>query len=277
VRFELLASGFQLVEGPTDDGAGGLYFSDVLGGGVHHLRADGRVELAVPKRRGVGGIALHEDGGLVISGRDLVHVKDGATRTVLSVPGVLGWNDLCTDAAGAVYAGSLRFAVFDPAAQAVPGECWRLAPGAAAESLYGGMVHANGIGVSPDGKALWHSDTRRGVLVVHALGQGGRAAERREIRVEGEGRPDGLAFDDAGCAWVASAGGGRVDRFTPAGRLDLSVAVPARMVTSLCFAGSDARDLIVVTADHAEEPTRRGCVFRGRSDVAGAAVHPARV
>jgi gluconolactonase len=277
LRFETWAGGFALVEGPTDDGAGGLYFSDVLGGGVHHLDADGRVEQVVPKRRGVGGLALHADGGLVLSGRDLVHVKDGATRTLLSVPGAAGWNDLCTDAAGRVYAGSLRFAVFDPEAEEVPGECWRLDPGGSAEALYDGVVHANGIGVSPDARRLWHSDTRRGVLVLHDLDADGRVAGRREIPVPGEGRPDGLAFDALGCAWVASAGGGRLDRFAPDGGLLGSVAVPARVVTSVCFGGADRRDLIVVSADHAEEPARRGSIFRARSETPGAPVFPARV
>jgi gluconolactonase len=277
VKLETLASGYGLVEGPTDDGAGGVYFSDVLGGGVYHLFADGRVETVVPKRRGVGGIALHADGGVVVSGRDLVHVRGGATRTVLHVDGVAGWNDLCTDAQGRVYAGALRFAVFDPRAEAVPGECWRVDAEGIGTALFGGIVHANGVAVSSDGRALWLSDTRRNVVVIHDLSPDGRAVDRREIRVEGGGSPDGLALDEAGCAWVAIAGGGRVDRLTPEGRVDRSFSVPARVVTSLCFAGTERRDLVVVTADNAEDPARRGTIFRGRIDVAGAPVHPARV
>jgi sugar lactone lactonase YvrE len=92
-----------------------------------------------------------------------------------------------------------------------------------------------------------------------------------------EGAPDGLAFDAEGCVWVAIYGGGRVDRFTPAGKLDRSLEVPARQVTSLCFAGSDLRELVVVTADNSREPSLRGCVLRARLDVAGAPVHPARI
>ena len=39
-------------------------------------------------------------------GRDLVHVREAhEPRTVLHVDGVAGWNDLCTDASGRVYAG----------------------------------------------------------------------------------------------------------------------------------------------------------------------------
>src|SRR5207237_417815 len=77
-------------------------------------------------RRGVGGIALHADGGVVVSGRDIVHVRNGENRTLYSIDGVPGWNDICADSTGRVYAGSIRFAVFDPDAAPVPGELWRI-------------------------------------------------------------------------------------------------------------------------------------------------------
>ena len=276
MSFEILASGYGLVEGPNEDPQGRIVFSDVLGGGVYSVDPAGAVDTLVPKRRGVGGIALHADGGVVCSGRDIVHVRDGQTRTLCSIPGLPGWNDLCTDAEGRVYAGALRFAVFDPNAEPVPGECYRITAQGEAEVLYGGVLHANGIGFSPDGRTLYHSDTRAGVIFVHDLDRAGNATARRTWEMTG-GRPDGLAVDvDAG-VWIASAGGGRVDRYLPSGRVERSLAVPARIVTSVCFAGSDRRDLIVTTADHADQSDLRGCVLRTRVDVAGAPVHPARI
>ncbi len=275
--FETLASGYGLVEGPTVDPGGGLVFSDVLGGGVFRRAPDGSVETLVPRRRGVGGIALHAEGGIVVSGRDLVHVRAGVTRPVFTIPGLPGWNDLCTDSRGRVYAGSLRFAVFDRAAAPAPGECWRVEGAGGASELYGGLVHANGIALSPDERSIHHSDTRRRVVVVHDLLSDGSAVRRREFAVETPGAPDGLAFDEAGCVWVAIAGGGRVDRYTPEGRRDRSLEVPASLVTSLCFAGDDRRDLVVVTADNTEAPERRGSIFRTRVEAVGAPVYPARV
>jgi gluconolactonase len=273
--FETLAFGFGLVEGPTADDRGGLFFSDVLGGGVHRLDRSGEVETVVPKRRGVGGIALHAEGGLVISGRDIQRVHEGRSETVFDLPGLPGWNDLCTDARGRVYAGSVRFAVFDPQAEVRPGECWRIDAVGRGEEIYAGVVHCNGIGVSPDGGTLYHSDTRGRALVVHDLDAEGRAGGRRQIPVDGH--PDGLALDDDGGIWVAIAGGGRVDRFRPDGSIERSLPVPARMVTSVCFAGNDRRDLIVVTADNGEDASRGGTLFRTRVDFTGAPVHPATI
>jgi sugar lactone lactonase YvrE len=277
VAFETLASGYGLVEGPSVDDDGGIVFSDVLAGGIYRLGRDAAVETLVPKRRGVGGIVLHADGGVVVSGRDLVHVRDGETRRLFSIDGLPGWNDLCADAEGRLYAGALRFAVFDPEADPVPGECWRVDAPGSATALYGGIVHANGIGLSPDGGTLYHSDTRRGVVVAHDLDEVRGATGRREFAMAEPGKPDGLALDVEGGIWVASAGGGRVDRFLPDGTLSSSLAVPARLVTSLCFAGHDRRDLVVVTADNTDAPELRGCVLRTRVDVAGAPVHPCRI
>ena len=78
---ERVATGFGLIEGPVWDTAKGLYFSDVPNGGVHLLDSTGKVSLVIPKRRGIGGMALHANGGLVVGGRDiaLVSLKDGAT------------------------------------------------------------------------------------------------------------------------------------------------------------------------------------------------------
>src|SRR5262245_39019035 len=95
MKFEILASGYGLVEGPTEDPQGRIVFSDVLGGGVYGVDRGGAVTTLVPKRRGVGGIALHAAGGVVCSGRDIAHVRENTTRTLFGIPGLPGWNDLC--------------------------------------------------------------------------------------------------------------------------------------------------------------------------------------
>ena len=138
-------------------------------------------------------------------------------------------------------------------------------------------MHANGIAFSPDERTLYHSDTRAGIVVVHDLDGAGRAIGRREIAMQAPGRPDGIAVDTLGGVWVASAGGGRVDRFLPDGTLERSLPVPANIVTSVCFAGDDRRDLVIATADHSENPGQKGSLLRTRVDFTGAPVHPVRI
>jgi len=273
---ETLASGYGLVEGPTVDGDGNLYFSDVLGGGVYRRGSEGEITTVVPKRRGVGGIVLHADGGIVVSGRDIVHVREGENRRLLAVDSVLGWNDIGADSAGRVYAGSLRFPVFDPEAEPVPGELWRIDAVDRAVVLYEGVVHANGVALSPGERTIYHSDTRNNVILVHELAEDGTARGRRAFHFP-PGGPDGMAVDAQGLLWVASARGGCVARLTPDGEIDRVLDVPAQTVTSVCFAGDGEPDLFVTTADNAAEPDRGGTIFRIDAGVGGAPVHPARI
>jgi len=271
VQWEVLAHGYRLAEAPTVDRDGSLLFSDVLGGGVYRWRAtDDTVTTVVPKRRGVGGIALHATGGIVCSGRDVVHVDErGETRVVLHVDGVAGWNDLCADEAGHVYAGALRFAVFDPEAAEVAGELWRIAATGDAAPLFDDVIHANGVACAPDSGPAYLSDTRRRLVVVFDREQ----RTRRDIDVSALGHPDGMALDEHGAIWLALVGGG-LARLTPDGRVDRRLEPPSRVTTSCCF---DGRDLLVTTANHTEHPELGGCVLRTTVDVAGAPVAAARV
>src|SRR4051812_31772772 len=112
---ERLASGFRLVEGPAIDPDGHLVFSDVQAGGVHRLGADGAIEEVVPHRKGIGGIAVHADGGLVISGRNVAWKRpDGETVVLLDREhDGMSFNDLTTDPDGRIYVGSLLFNPLD--------------------------------------------------------------------------------------------------------------------------------------------------------------------
>ena len=275
---ELLASGYGLVEGPRVDADGGLYFSDVRGGGVFRLSADGVLETVVPKRRGVGGIALHADGGIVCSGRNICHVRDGNTRILFDPPETPGFNDIFTDTQGRLYAGTLRTSPFgEPSGPRTPGELWRIDAEGKAVELYGDVSLTNGIGFSPDAKTLYHSDTARGHVIAHDVTPDGHCARRRVFVSLERGAPDGLAVDAKGCVWVAAYGGGCVSRFTPDGRLERHVEVPARCVTSLCFGGDAEPQLYVATADNTEIPSLRGCVFRTRAPCPGLSVPLARI
>ena len=91
------------------------------------------------------------------------------------------------------------------------------------------------------------------------------------------GRPDGLAVDEEGCLWVACFAGGCVTRFDAEGRILSHLDVPADNITSVCFGGSDRRDLYVVTAGNRDDPESSGSIFRTRAPVAGLAVPAATI
>jgi gluconolactonase len=254
VEFEELAGGYSLLEAPVWDGAGGVYFSDALQGGVRRWSREG-VEDVLPKRRGIGGMCLHADGGLVMTGRDVIHVRDGEQRVVLGgMDGVTGYNDFGTDEEGNVYVGALRFNPFageDP----VPGQIWKVDSSGATPALEG-VDWPNGVAVSHDG-TLYACDYAHGTVLT---GDG-------SVFARSPAAADGLALDAEGGLWVG-AGQGGLARFEPDGTLDRTVDVPADFVSSMCFGGDDMRDVYVTTM---------GALLHARCEVPGVPVAPATV
>jgi xylono-1,5-lactonase len=279
---ERVATGFGLIEGPVWDPRRGLYFSDVINGGVRLLDRAGTVSPVIPKRRGIGGMALHVSDGLVVGGRDiaLVGLADGHTRSLLAldaIPGATGFNDLTTDRAGRIYVGSLAFRVFGGDAPK-PGHLHVIDLDGTMRTLSDGVMLTNGLGFSPDGRHLYHSDARAALVRVYDVAADGSVGPWRQFAALGaDGVPDGLKVASDGSVWVADAHGGRVVVFNQDGAHRLDMPVPLPMVTSLCFGGDDLRDLYVVTGSRGGPSESCGSIFRTRADVAGLALPPARV
>jgi gluconolactonase len=277
-----LASGYGLIEGPVWDPAKGLYFSDVLGGGIFLLDRADKVSLAVPKRRGIGGMALHADGGLVAGGRDIVHVSlvDHSMKVLLdqkTAGNAVGFNDLTTDAKGRVYVGSIAYAIFK-GEEAKPGNLYVIDTDGRVSQLSDGILLTNGLGFAPDGRLLYHSDARRELVRVYDVGDDGSVGHWRAFAAMGSGSvPDGLKVAADGSVWVADAHRGRVAVFGADGRHRRDIPVPRPMVTSLCFGGDDLRDLYIVTGSRGGPSERCGTVYRLRSDVAGLPLPVARI
>jgi xylono-1,5-lactonase len=278
--FEILASGFGLIEGPRVDDQNRLCFSDVTNGGVYRRSPNGEIETLIPKRRGVGGIAINENNGIVCSGRNLIHFNE-ATRTSRELfsewdgKPLKGINDIQPDAQGSIYCGTLEFDVFAER-KPIPGSLYRVDPDGKVSKLWDGIEVTNGMGFSPDRKLLYHSDSgTRAVWVYDVLSD--RSVKDRRIFVKlPEGIPDGLAVDVEGGVVVAVPEAGEVMRFKPNGTLDQRIKVPAKMVTSLTFGGPNLEELYIVTADNADDKEKKGTIFRTRAPVPGLAVPKAR-
>lgn len=229
----------------------------------------------MPKRRGVGGIARHAEGGIVIGGRDVSHVRDGVTR-IVAAPDAPGLNDLTVDAEGRVIFGTIRSDPFDLEADRTSGEAYRLGADGVATELYEGVGLTNGMGFSPDGTTFYHADSTAGHLITHRV-DGDRFVDRGALSPGGRFTPDGLAVDAEGLIWVADVTGGCVRALEPTGGEVDRVEVPSTMVTSVCFGGDDGRDLYIVTADNSADPDRAGSIFRTRVETPGLPIPLARV
>ena len=260
MSFETVAEGFGLAEAPVWDGES-LLFSDAIFGGVKRIDGDGRVEEVLAKRRGIGGMAMHEDGGLLVSGRDVLHIKpDGEQVVVLDrQPGFAGYNDMGTLGDGSLVVGALRF---NPMQGETPeaGAIVTLRPGDDHPDTteLPIVTWPNGIACAPDGETYYLADFSDGRIW--------RDAHEAWARSPSEDA-DGIAVDLEGGVWVALGGGAAIARFVD-GEVAHTIDVPgADFVSSVCFGGPALDDLYVTT---------RTSVLRTRVEVAGLRVPPAR-
>jgi gluconolactonase len=227
-------------------------------------------------------MALHADGGLIAGGRDIVHVSltDHSMKVLLgqkAAGNAVGFNDLTTDAEGRVYVGSIAFAIFK-GEEARPGNLYVIDRDGRVRQISDGVLLTNGLGFSPDGRLLYHSDARRELVRVYDVRDDGSVGHWRAFAATGPGSvPDGLKVATDGSVWIADAHGGRVAVFGPDGRHRRNIQVPRPMVTSVCFGGDDLRDLYIVTGSRGGPSENCGTVYRIRSDVAGLPLPVARV
>jgi gluconolactonase len=280
---EKLIDGYALIEGPVFDPDRGLIFSEVVHGGVYCLGKDGKVSTVFEHRRGIGGIARHEAGGVVVSGRNVSFKSFEGGPTVLLLDsdpehGNVGYNDMTTDSEGRIYVGSLgKSPVFEDGREPQPGVLYLIDLDGSSRMVAKGILLTNGLGFSLDGRTLYHSDSLAQTVWVYGVSGDGSLTEKQPFTHIENGAPDGLAVSEDGAIWVAIARGGQVAVFNPNGRRRESIAVPLPMVASVCFGGEDLRDLYIVTGAEGSGSERGGAVFRMRTDVAGLRVPPAKV
>ena len=276
---ERLTQGYGLIEGPTLEPDGSLVFSDVVRGGIRRLRPDGSVEDVIEHRRGVGGIAVHADGGHVISGRNVSWKRGGDTVVLLDRDHEgMSFNDLTTDPDGRIYVGSLLFDPLDASSPRAPGDLYLIDVDGTTSVVHGDVRLTNGLGVAPDGAALYHSDTEAHAVWRYDRAADGTLTNRRPLHQwDQRGQPDGLAVAADGSVWVAMAGTGEVVGVSADGDVVATIDVEVPMVTSVCFGGAALDVLYIVTGDRGAPPDVGVAIYRMPAPVPGLAVAPARI
>jgi sugar lactone lactonase YvrE len=243
----------KLGEGPTWDPVTGLLlWVDILAPEVHaYDPVTGADSLVYRPESDVGAVKPRDGGGYVVNLRDGVGLydPDGTFRMLvdLAVEGVRG-NEAAIAPDGSLWAGTMRYDQ-----KTGGGKLYRIGPDGDVTTLIDAVTISNGTGWSLDERLVYYVDTPTERIDVFDADGAGITNRRVFVEIEGPGKPDGLTVDSAGCIWVALYGGGRVLRFTPDGRLDRTVEVPAANTTSCVFGGSELRDLYITTAESDDE------------------------
>lgn len=183
-------------------------------------------------------------------------------------------NDGRADRAGRVWAGTMG--IEDPQPE---GALYRLDVDWSLTAQLSDLTIPNGIGWSPDDSTMYFTDSTWGRIDAfnYDLSTGQIGGRRPFAEIPGDNViPDGFTVDMDGCIWVALWGGAAVHRYTPDGKLDTIVRIPALQATSCVFGGSDRRDLYITSANLAlsegqlAEYPRSGRTFVCRPGAVGA-------
>jgi sugar lactone lactonase YvrE len=206
----------------------------------HLLRMDDDGFRAIPVDAAIWSLASMPDGCVAGSLDDcFAHIREDGTITpgpAAEVSAGCRFNDMTAGADGVLWVGAMHRGVL-----ATRGAIYRAQGlGERPVRVAEGLGVPNGMKLSPDGATLFVVDTlSRTLLAYPVLGMGlGEPAIVTDF-LDLPGKPDGMAMDSSGHFWVAMWGGGCIAEIASDGATLRSVAVPARHVSSLCFAGED--------------------------------------
>ena len=259
-----------------------LYWVDIPQGLVQRWKPESNERRSWRLPAAVGSIGLRERGGLVVAMRSGFHLFDLETEALTFLchpePGLASnrLNDGKVSPEGRFWAGTMD----DRPEKEPVGSLYRLDVDHRCTRMAGGVKVSNGLAWSPDGRTMYHSDSRGGAIFRHAYDPEAGAIGAREVFAHMQpewGRPDGGATDEEGCYWSCGVAAGRLNRFSPRGELIAYVELPVMHPTMPCFGGPEGRTLYLTShresysAEDLARTPQAGGMFMLEPGVAGAA------
>jgi D-xylonolactonase len=205
--------------------------------------------------------------------------RDGALTTVVEdIPDEreTRFNDVFADTAGRVFCGTMP-------AKDRPGRLYRLDTNGKLTLLLEGIGCSNGMGLTPDRKGLYYTDSTAYTIYLFDYDQATGAISNQRVFVrhpESDGLPDGMTVDAAGNVWSAHWDGSALICYSPQGKEIQRIAFPVKKVSSVVFGGDDYMDMYVTTAGGDQKATdgeHAGALFRLRLGIKGVPEYYSRV
>jgi gluconolactonase len=258
---EMVQGGFQFTEGPQWREAGAdLVFTDIPASTIYRYQPGGGAPVVlVNPSNNANGLAVDGNGALLAA----EHGSRSVTRAGATVASTFEGkrlnspNDVIVADDGTIYFTDPPYGLSGPSELGFMG-VFRVAPNGTVTAEHRGGLAArpNGIGMSPDGTALYVADTADGNLYRYPVQPGG-ALGQRTVLAPTAGGPDGLAIDVAGNIFVTTNAG--VEVFAPSGSRWGAIAVPMQPA-NCAFGDADHRTLYI---------TARSTLYRVRLAHAG--------
>ena len=274
---ELVTEGLQFPEGPMAMADGSVILVEIRGKRLTRVRPDGSKETAAELGGGPNGAAVGPDGAIYVvnnggafkfpddwesSGRILipdsydggyvqrVDLKTGEMRVLYdSCDGrpLNGPNDIVFDSEGGFW--FTCFGYSDGENRRLGGLYYAKADGSMIKRVRSEQISPNGVGLSPDQKTVYWSDSMLQKLWALDLdGPGQAGAEfghfvgRLVVTLPGMEWFDSMAIEADGRVCVGTLFNGGITVIDPASGTYEQIAFPDPITTNICFGGADMRD-----------------------------------
>ena len=280
----LLDETFTLGECPNWDALNNrLYWTDILNCQLHALDVATGARKTWRFDSELGCFGLTDQGRLIVALRKDIIYFDPNTDTRTKIATIDdGINSRTNDGKigpdGAFWVGTMD----DDADKQPVASLYRITADGKIDEKVTGFKISNGLAWSPDGRKMYHSDSR-GPWVNRwdfDVATGAVSNCERYLDLDDRlGRPDGGAVDVEGCYWSAGVSAGNLNRFAPDGKLLLSIPMPMPNPTMPCFGGEDMKTLYVTSHQENYSAEKRatfpdaGKLVSLRVDVPGVPVH----
>lgn len=203
-------------------------------------------QLIAAMESGIAKLSLHADGQVDLQW--LARIEHAA-------PG-MRFNDGRCDRSGRFWVGTM---VMDMSLASDLGGLYCLDERGLTGPHVAGLLTPNGLGLSPDGKTLYLSDSHPKAQKIWAFDLNEATGELSRQRLfvdmnEWPGRPDGAAVDAQGNYWICGNDAGEIHAFNPQGQWTQSLAVPMPKPSMCAFGGPDLTQLFVTSIIPASAP-----------------------
>ena len=287
--FQTIAQGLYLEGLAVDSVRDVIWYSDVIGGGIHAVKSDGaNVTSFNDGRMWTGGVLMNYDGCVLSSGQGGIMWNDPEGGTsgwhVAEIDGapVNGINEMVSDGLGGIFFGTTDIEMVIAGEPTRPTAIYHLSQDRSLACVAADIGFANGMMFDEQWMQLHCSDTFRGTWSFDVAHD--RTLKNRRFVLEKEDA-DGMALDAEGNQWVTGFRSGFFTRLSPMGERLADVPTPAGSITQLRFGGADGCDCYFNSVptdggdtlkDGGEITAARSFLYKARCSVPGRQVPPAK-
>jgi len=280
-QFHTVASGLYLEGLAVDFIRRAIWYSDVIGGGVHGVLSDGSTLSFNSDRRWTGGLLMNADGSVLSSGPGGIMWNDPETGRcgwlLHEIDGkvINGINEMVPDGTGGIYFGTVDIERVERAEPTRATAIYRLTVDGNVIKVWDDLNFTNGLMLSEDRKRFYCNDTFVGTWVFDV--QPDLTLSNKRMLLD-KADADGMALDADGNIWITGFRSSSLTRLRPDGTSLDPLPTPAGAITQIRFGGQDLRDYYINTVPAAGGDSLKDGVplraeesymYRGRSETPG--------